>query len=117
MNSVLPGITTPEDTACLWRYMSFEKFVSLLATKTLFFTRADKFDDPFEGFTPPSVTLPTAERSGYLRPILSKPAIQAKNHSQFSSEYHMFFRFVIDLIVFEIGCSHASTAHNQAIIT
>ena len=55
MNSVLPGITTPEDTACLWRYMSFEKFVSLLATETLFFTRADKFDDPFEGFTPPLV--------------------------------------------------------------
>ena len=55
MNSVLPGITTPEDTTYLWRYMSFEKFVSLLATKTLFFTRADKFDDPFEGFTPPLV--------------------------------------------------------------
>ena len=37
--------------------MSFEKFVSLLNTKSLYFTRSDKFDDPFEGFTPPSVKL------------------------------------------------------------
>ncbi len=36
--------------------MSLEKFVSLLDTRSLFFTRADKFEDPFEGFTPLSVT-------------------------------------------------------------
>ena len=55
MYSVLPGISLPEDRVFLWKYMSLEKFVSLLGTKSLFFTRADKFDDPFEGFTPPSV--------------------------------------------------------------
>ena len=55
MYSVLPGITLPKDTDLLWRYMSFEKFVSLLDTKSLFFTRADKFEDPFEGFTPPLI--------------------------------------------------------------
>jgi hypothetical protein len=33
----------------LWRYMDFTKFVFLIATKTLFFCRADLFDDPFEG--------------------------------------------------------------------
>ncbi|RKU36458.1 hypothetical protein C6496_13495 [Candidatus Poribacteria bacterium] len=56
MYSVLPGIALPtKDTDFLWRYISFEKFVSLLETKKLFFTRADKFDDPFEGFTPPLV--------------------------------------------------------------
>lgn len=52
----LTGIALPRETDFLWRYMSFEKFVNLLETKGLFFTRADKFDDPFEGFTPPSVT-------------------------------------------------------------
>ena len=52
----LPGIDQPKDTAILRKYMSFEKFVNLLSTKSLFFTRSDKFDDPFEGFTPPSVT-------------------------------------------------------------
>lgn len=33
----------------IWRYMDFTKFVDLLDTKTLFFTRADRFDDQFEG--------------------------------------------------------------------
>ena len=51
----LPGISVPNNNDNLWKYMSFEKFVSLLDTESLFFTRADKFDDPFEGFTPPSV--------------------------------------------------------------
>ena len=55
MHKELTGIRVPGDKDSLWKYMSFEKFVSLLSTKTLFFTRSDKFDDPFEGFTPPSV--------------------------------------------------------------
>lgn len=33
----------------IWRFMDFTKFVALLETRKLFFTRADKFDDPFEG--------------------------------------------------------------------
>lgn len=36
----------------IWRYMDFTKFVSLIDTKCLYFARADKFDDPFEGSTP-----------------------------------------------------------------
>ena len=36
----------------LWRYMSFTKFVSLLTKKSLFFARADKLGDPFEGSLP-----------------------------------------------------------------
>lgn len=32
----------------LWRYQDFAKFVSLLDSKRLFFTRADSFEDPFE---------------------------------------------------------------------
>lgn len=33
----------------VWRYMDFTKFVSLLNSESLFFSRADKFEDPFEG--------------------------------------------------------------------
>ena len=51
----LTGIELPDDADFLWKYMSFEKFVSLLGTKSLYFTRADKFEDPLEGFTPPPV--------------------------------------------------------------
>jgi hypothetical protein len=41
--------TIPSDQSTLWRFMDFTKFVSLLKSKSLFFTRADKFEDPFEG--------------------------------------------------------------------
>ena len=33
----------------VWRYMDFTKFVSLLSTSSLFFTRGDGFEDRFEG--------------------------------------------------------------------
>src|SRR5438034_230342 len=36
----------------LWRYLDFDKFKSLLETRSLFFCRADKFSDPFEGSVP-----------------------------------------------------------------
>ena len=35
----------------VWRYMDFTKLVSILETKSLFFTRADMLGDPFEGST------------------------------------------------------------------
>ena len=56
MYKELEGITSPGDESILWRYMNFEQFVSILATGSLFFTRVDKFDDPFEGFKPPLMT-------------------------------------------------------------
>lgn len=39
----------PSKETVLWRFMDFTKFVSLLSTNSLFFTRADRFEDPFEG--------------------------------------------------------------------
>ena len=39
----------PHDDIVLWKFMDFSKFVSLLKTKSLFFSRADNFSDPFEG--------------------------------------------------------------------
>jgi len=36
----------------VWRYMDFTKLISLIDSRRLFFTRADKFDDPFEGSSP-----------------------------------------------------------------
>ena len=43
------SFTPPPDNAVLWRYISFTKFVSLLTRKALFFARADKLGDPYEG--------------------------------------------------------------------
>lgn len=36
----------------IWRYLDFTKFVDLLNSESLFFSRADKFDDIFEGSLP-----------------------------------------------------------------
>lgn len=36
----------------VWRYISIEKFESLITNKALFFCRADKFSDIFEGSLP-----------------------------------------------------------------
>lgn len=43
-------MTKPADeNVKIWRYMDFTKFVSMLETGTLFLSRADKFEDPYEG--------------------------------------------------------------------
>ena len=44
-----PAFNPPPDDGVLWRYMDFTKFVSLLESRALFFVRADKLGDPFEG--------------------------------------------------------------------
>lgn len=44
-----PSFIPPLADAVLWRYMDFTKFVSLLDKGALFFARADKLGDPFEG--------------------------------------------------------------------
>ena len=45
----------PEDENIkIWRYMDFTKMVSLLDSKKLFFARADRLGDPFEGSLPKS---------------------------------------------------------------
>jgi hypothetical protein len=40
---------TPPSAAPLWRYMDFSKYVAMLASQTLFFSRLDQLQDPFEG--------------------------------------------------------------------
>jgi hypothetical protein len=47
-----PAFIIPREDYTIWRYISFEKLKSLLETKSLFFTRASKFADPFEGSMP-----------------------------------------------------------------
>lgn len=48
-----PVFERPADpNATIWRYLDFTKFVDLLDTSSLFFTRADRFHDRFEGSYP-----------------------------------------------------------------
>lgn len=48
-----PTFVQPEnEEAQVWRYMDFTKFVALLESRALFFSRVDKLGDPFEGSWP-----------------------------------------------------------------
>lgn len=53
INSFKCGISHKDEV--VWRYMNFAKFVSLLASKKMYFCRVDKLDDPFEGVTPQGI--------------------------------------------------------------
>ena len=55
MSKELKGIKQPAEHDTLWRYMNFEKFANILATGSLFFTRADKYDDKLEGYIPEAI--------------------------------------------------------------
>jgi hypothetical protein len=44
-----PVCETPKDEVVLWRYMDFVKFIALLDSNELGFTRLDHLDDPREG--------------------------------------------------------------------
>ena len=48
------------DRAKVWRYLDLSKFVALLQSEALFFPRADRFRDPWEGLVSP--------RNNELRP-------------------------------------------------
>jgi len=67
----------------IWRYMNFTKFVSLLDTKSLFFSRSDKLGDPFEGSV--------SKANVNLRPTVY-PGIPEMTLNQ-SSEYAEKLRF------------------------
>lgn len=43
------SFSVPSESTTLWRYIDFGKFVSMLLTKSLYFTKVSKFNDPFEG--------------------------------------------------------------------
>ena len=43
---------TPPRTRIVWRYMSFAKFVWLIAKESLYFSRLDQHDDEWEGLLP-----------------------------------------------------------------
>lgn len=47
-----PNFIPLQHDAIIWRYLDLEKYYSFLKEKALFFCRADKFSDPFEGSLP-----------------------------------------------------------------
>lgn len=73
-----PVFETPEDSQKIWRYMDFTKFLDILDRSELFFPRADKLGDPFEGSLPKSsieernLTLEKTYRPEFFKYIVPK---------------------------------------------
>lgn len=93
--------TLPKDKNInVWRYMSFTKFVDLLNTQELFFSRPDNFNDPFEG----SLTKPTSKR---IDELFSKES-SAKKRKEFGHFIESFRRII------GINCWHMNPAESNA---
>lgn len=91
---------TPPDDAVLWRYTDFTKFVSLLEKSALFFARADKLGDPFEG------TFSRANKT--LRPILYADTIPEMTLRGWVEFMRNLRRFTL------ISCWHESSHESAA---
>ena len=57
----------PGDKEELWRYMTYEQFLNILVTGSLFFPRVDRFNDPYEGFKPKSIKNMQRESANQVR--------------------------------------------------
>ena len=67
----------------IWRYIDFTKFVDLLNSQSLYFTRADKFEDIFEG----SVPIMTAElRNKRMLEMIKNQEVLPKYSPEFWEE-------------------------------
>ena len=70
-----PLLKPLSDSASLWRYMSFPKFMSLLERQALFFCKPEVLGDPFEGSiskATPALSATVADSN--LQIVESKPA-------------------------------------------
>lgn len=80
----------PEDDTNLLRYMDFAKFMSLLENQALFFVRADKLSDPYEGAPPDhNVEYWYQQHSGLFKDTFNEMQVKTmeyiyKNNRRFS---------------------------------
>ena len=69
----------------LWRYIDLAKFMSMLEDRALYFTRADKLGDPFEGAAGIAARLPVWEertKDYFRRAMLARPAGGAQHSDE-----------------------------------
>ena len=118
-----PAFSPPNDDAVLWRYMDFTKFISLLDEGALFFARADKLGDPFEGAL--SVKNKELHLSSYIDRLsdVDKIILQAQNPEKDIhdiSEEHVqgWMKFLMNQRQFTlISCWHESDHESAAMWT
>ncbi len=117
--TVIPACDTK-----LWRYQDFSKFVSLLDSGKLFFTRADSFDDPFEcarGFNFQKDAV-YSEMEKYLRFSVISKLRDAGNKHPSDDEIEMELKKEMDKLVkrqeekrkeFFVSCWHENERESE----
>lgn len=95
-----PVFEKPDDENIkIWRYLDFTKLASQLDKQTLFFIRADKLSDPFEGSY--------SKANIKLRPIIYKD-IPKKSQEHFPYLYKEIKRFTF------VNCWHINEGESAA---
>ncbi|ANC19614.1 hypothetical protein WR52_12845 [Bacillus cereus] len=100
----------PENNPKIWRYMDFTKFMDMLDKESIFFTRADKFQDKFEGTYPPL--------NKVIRPHIYKNQLNTLNPEEreevilsfesFNTKFNHFRKFIL------INCWHMNEYESAA---
>ena len=95
-----PLFFPPSDESVLWRYLDLRKLIAMLDKRALFFVRADRLGDPFEGsFT---------KMNQALRPALYRGEIPEEKLGELSIYRMELRRFTL------ISCWHESASESEA---
>lgn len=90
----------PPDSNVIWRYQTLAKLLSLVEVKRLFFCRAAKFQDPFEGAVPKALDDKMREWSAQM--------LSAQSYEQYRQER------VRSRDIVAISCWHRSDHESDA---
>ena len=117
--------SVPDMDTKLWRYLDFPKFMSLLDSRELFFTRADRFEDTFEGARgfnfqkddiykswEPIITYEVKSRmqkKGYSSPTVAELEIEVKKEMEILIEVQQKIREE-----YYVSCWHANDRESEA---
>jgi len=106
-----PIFTDPPESNKLWRYISLAKFESILRKSALFFCRADKFSDPFEGSSPDKEVEHRIEDERIIMKQMGKKfdPNQAVKQAEMLSKFQ---RKLSSLVI--INCWHFNTHESDA---
>ena len=95
-----PLFVPAPNEAILWRYLDLAKFIAMLDKRALFFARADKLGDPFEGSY--------SRMNQTLRPIMYQGQITEQNLNSISASLREMRRFTL------INCWHENETESEA---
>jgi hypothetical protein len=100
----------PDPGAIIWRYIDLFKFESLLRDSSLFFCRADKFSDPFEGSLPKKES-EHIKQSELIAEFLGEEVDQLPGQASWEPARRVRARYLRSFIV---NCWHIDIAESDA---